>query len=308
MSPLSVNSGEYKSRIGLDSLYVAEVTADSASAYTAGTPEVFAPAAEASQEPATSFAIQYADDQPYDVMTGEGETKITISVTNIPPEMLAWITGKVFDAASGRVWDDKAEAPYFALGFRSLKANGSYRYYWFLKGKFDMPKEEMTTKGDSPEPKTLALTYTAIFTTYAFDVGAVNNNVKRVFGDEDTTNFSATGWFSQVQTPVVTAPSALALSSSVPTDGATGVSVSANQTLTFNNALINDAIYEVVMAKADGTVVTMASGYPQLDATKKIMTLDPASSLSASTVYLISYAVTDIYGQHLAGVVNFTTA
>ena len=67
MSPLSVNSDEYKSRIGLDSLYIAEVTADSAAAYTADTPEYLAPAAEATQQPATNQSTQYADDQPYRV-------------------------------------------------------------------------------------------------------------------------------------------------------------------------------------------------------------------------------------------------
>ena len=52
----------------------------------------------------------------------------------------------------------------------------------------------------------------------------------------------------------------------------------------------------------------MASGYPQLDATKKIMTLDPASNLTASTAYKIAYNVKDIYGQWLQGIVDFTTA
>ena len=94
---VNANAGEYKSRIGLDSLYIAKVTVDSASAYTADTPEYFAPAAEASQEPSTSFEIQYADDQAYEVMTGEGPTTISLIVTGLPLEMLALITGKVFD-------------------------------------------------------------------------------------------------------------------------------------------------------------------------------------------------------------------
>src|SRR3989304_1438727 len=100
------NEGEYKSKIGLDSLYVAEVTADSAAAYTAGTPAWLAPAAEASLEPSTSFAIQYADDQPYDVARAEGETKSNLKITGLDLETLAWITGKVFDATTGRVYDN----------------------------------------------------------------------------------------------------------------------------------------------------------------------------------------------------------
>jgi phi13 family phage major tail protein len=306
---ITAAAGEYKSKIGLDSLYIAEVTVDTAATYTADTPEYFAPAAEASQEPSSSFAIQYADDQPYDVMTSEGETKISLKVTGIPIEMLAKITGRVFDAASGRMFDNGGTAPYIALSFRSKKANGSYRYYQFLKGKFDMPKEELATLGDTPEPKTLDLTFTAIRTVYQWDLGDVTDSVKRIVGDTDTTNFSATSWFSQVQTPSVSAPSALALSSSTPTDGATGISVSANQSLTFNNALNSLATSNIILVKAsDGVTVAMATGYPSIDTARKVVTLDPNANLSAATAYIIFYSLTDIYGQTLSGAINFTTA
>jgi phi13 family phage major tail protein len=304
--PVNANASEYKSRVGLDNLYIAEVTQDDANGYVADTPEYLAPAAEATQEPTTNSETQYADNQPYDVMSSEGETKITLTVTNIPTEMLAKITGRVFDAASGRMFDDGGTPPYCALSFRSLKSNGSQRYYQYLKGTFDMPKEETATKTDTPDPKTMQLTYTAIKTVYKFDLGSRTNSVKRVTGDEDTDNFVGTTWFSQVQTPSASAPSALALSSSTPTDGLTGVSVSADQTLTFNNALVNDAIYQVSLIKAsDGSIV---AGAISLDSTKKIVTINPTADLSASTDYIITYNVTDIYGQHLSGAVNFTTA
>jgi phi13 family phage major tail protein len=300
------NEGEYKSKIGLDSLYVAEVTADSAAAYTAGSPAWLAPAAEASLEPATSFAIQYADDQPYDVATAEGETKIALKITGLDLLRLAFITGKVFDASTGRMYDNGGVAPFMALGFRSKKSNGSYRYYWFLKGKFDMPKEAIATLADKPDPKTLDLTFTAIRTVEQWSLGGgVTDSVKRVVGDTDTDAFVATGWFTQVQVPGVATPSALALSSSVPTDGASNISITANQTLTFNNALPSDAVNHIVLILAsDASVV---AGTITLDATKKIVTIDPTSSLTNAVSYIITYAVTDIYGSTLKGAVNFTT-
>lgn len=303
---MTINSDEYKSLIGLDSIYVAPVSADSVSAYTAGTPVYFAPALDASVEPTVNSETQYADDAPYDAMVSEGETKITMNVTNLPISVLALITGKVFDTVSGRLWDNNATPPYMALGFRSQKSNGEYRYFWFLKGRFDVPKEATSTKGDAPDPKPQEITYTAINTTYQFDLGDINGSVKRVVGDTDTTNFSETGWFTQVQTPAVVAPDALALSSSTPADADTGVSVSANQTLTFNNALPATAIYNVSLIKlSDASAV--AAAYT-LDATGKIITINPNSSLSASTEYIITYAVVDIYGQTLRGAINFTTA
>jgi phi13 family phage major tail protein len=204
------NDGEYKSRIGLDSLYVATITADTAAAYTPGTPAYLAPAAEATQEPTTSFETQYADDQPYDIMTSEGPTAIKLVITGLDLQTLAQITGRVFDAGEGRLYDNGGTPPYMALSFRSKKSNGSYRYYQYLKGKFEMPKEETATLGEKPEPKTLELTYTAIRTIHKFDLWAaadsVTDSVKRIIGDEDTDNFDATGWFTAVQVP--TTPSA----------------------------------------------------------------------------------------------------
>lgn len=307
--PVNANAGEYKSLVGLKDIYVAAVTEDSATAYTTDTPEKIAPACDATFKPVVSQEMQYADDQPYDAFAAQAETDMELTFTGLPSEMQAKLTGAVFNAASGRVFDNTSTPVWFAIGFKSKKSNGKYRYYWFQKVQFTAPEEGATTQADRISPKTIKLVAKAVKTTYQWSLGSVTDSVKRVFGDEDTTNFSATGWFSAVQVPSWSAPGALSLSSSVPTDGASGISVSANQTLTFNNALVNDAVNMVFLSKtSDGTLIAMAANYPQLDATKKIMTLDPASNLTAATAYKISYAVKDIYGQWLQGIVDFTTA
>ncbi len=308
MTPVNANPGEYKSPIGLDSIYIALITQDDAAGYVAETPQWFAPAAEASQEPSSSFEIQFADDGPFDVMTAEGETKITLTVTGLPLELQALINGRVFDSATGRIFDQAGVAPYFALGFRSLRSSGGYRYFWYLKGKFDSIKEEATTKKAQPEPKTIQVTFTAIKTTYKWTLADSSvNTLKRVVGDDDVTNFSATGWFSAVQVPGSSAPSALALSSSSPVDNATGVLVGADLTLTFNNALVNAAINNVALIKAsDASVFTTVRS---LNAGKTIMTVNPTGNLAAATEYYIMInGVADVYGQTLTTVVSFTTA
>jgi len=303
---INANAGEYRSRVGLDNLCIAEVLQDDASAYLAETPEYFAPAAEASQEPAVNRTTQYADDQPFDAMSAEGETTIQLTVTNIPIEMLAKITGRPFDAASGRMLDNGGTPPYMALLFRSKKSNGSFRYYCYPKGRFDMPGEEAATQSDSPDPKTVQLTFTAVKTVHKFDLGSVTDGVKRIVGDTDTTNFDTTGWFNQVQTPAVAAPSALSLSSSVPVDAATGVSVSADITLTFNNALANSAVNNVTILSSTGALVAVVK---TLNATKKVMTINPNADLAAGAEYTVVISgVTDVFGQTLTDTITFTTA
>ncbi len=303
---LSVNAGEYKSRVGLDSLYIAQVTVDTTATFTAGTPEYLAPAAEASQQPTVNAETQYADDQPYEALTSEGETVVNLTITGLPAAMFALLLGRVYDSASGRVFDNSgAVPPYFALSFRSLKSNGSYRYFQYLKGRFSTPNEDSATKGDTPDPKTTELVYTAVRTVHPFDLGDITESVKRVFGDSDSTNFVGTTWFSQVQTPDAVAPSSLALSSSDPTDGASAQAVSKTITLTFNNALPAGEIYHVVVAKADGTVVVCTNS---LDTAKKVMTVNPDANLDAASTYIVAIGVTDIYGDTLQTAINFATA
>lgn len=301
------DAGEYKSVIGVDMLYVAPILQDDASAYSADTPVYFAPLAEVGVEPSTSQETQYADNAPYDVIVGEGETTLTMTVTGIPPEVLAAVLGKVFDSTTGRVYDTEGTPPDYALGFRSLKSNGSYRYFWYLKGKFSAPGETHTTKNNAPTPQTTEIVFTAVSSIYAFDVGGSEDaKTKRVWGDEDTTNFDATDWFTQVQTPEVATPDALALSSSTPTDGATGVVVTADITLVFNNVLAVGAEQGCVLMK-ESTQAAIAV-VKTISADRKTVTINPDASLDASTDYDIVIGVTDIYGDTLDAVVNFTTA
>lgn len=99
------------------------------------------------------------------------------------------------------------------------------------------------------------------------------------------------------------APSAISLTS-VPADSATGVVVSANTVLTFNNEIAAESI---LMTTAAGVLVPVVKTW---DATGKILTLDPVSNMSPSTVHLVILnGVVDIYSQTLtAAIRKFTTA
>ena len=205
---MAYDNGEYKPRVGLDSVYVVPVTTDELGNYVAGTPEYLAPVAEASQASTVNSETIYADDQAYDQFTTKGETTIELSVTNIPLELLARLTGQKFDDTSGIFYEHGGVPGYWALLFRSMKSNGSYRYYAFLKCKFDVPDEEAATKGETPDPKMLQLTVHAIKTACKFFLpdGTVDGLI-RMIGDEDVTAFDPTGWFDSVQIPAIVSAS-----------------------------------------------------------------------------------------------------
>lgn len=302
---MTINPGGYKSYIGVSDLYYTLISEDSAAVYTPGVPVLLAPVAEISQEPNVSSETQYMDNTAFDVASGEGETQVTITISNLPLETQAILLGRVLDATVGRLYDQGGTPPYIALGFRSLKSNGKYRYYWFLKGKFELPGEAARTKTDTVEFQPVELTFTGIFSTFEFTVGpgAIKAKTKRVIGDEDVPNFVGAAWFNAVQIPAYVAPAALALSASDPIDGAAGVAVSKTILLTFNNAL-NDT-RGVVVVKADGTPVVCANS---LDATAKILTVNPNANLDAASTYIVAIGVIDVHGQALNTAINFATA
>ena len=295
-----------KSFVGVDKIYYALVSQDDASAYAAGTPAVFAPAMNIAQAPKSNSKTQYADNQPFDAMNSEGETEVDVEITGLPLDVHAVITGRVYDIATGRFFDNGGTPPDIALGFRAKKSGGAYRYYWFLKGKFGPPSEEQASESDTPDPKSQKMKFTAVRTVHQFVLsGSVTDSVKRNVGETSDTNFSATTWFDDVQVPVAGSPSALTCTPS-PADAATGVAVSVSPTLTFNNAL-RTGVTGISLVEVDGTVIASAI---TINAAKTVVTINPTSNLDALTQYLIVVSgARDIYGQALAiTAYDFTTA
>lgn len=308
MPQVTAPAAEYKSKVGLKNLNIALVSQDDASAYAAGTPENLAPAMNASLKAATNKKTQYADDAPFDVMNSEGETTIELEVTGLSVQMVAYLTGRVWNPTNGRMFDNPGVTPpFFALGFQSMKSTGTYRYFWYLKGRFDMPDEDLASMTDSPDPKTIKLTYTAIKTTYQFALsGSITDGSKRVVGDADSTNFSATGWFSSVQVPVMGATPALTMTPT-PANNATGVATSVVPTIVFSNPMRSGTDGILLYKNSDGSVPTCTY---TLSADRKTITITPSSALTAAAIYNISLVrCTDVYGQAYANtVLKFTCA
>jgi len=95
--------------------------------------------------------------------------------------------------------------------------------------------------------------------------------------------------------------------SSVPADAATGVVVTSDIVLTFSNALKAGAEAGIALTTAAGVPV---AGTTTISANRKVVTINPTSSLGAATDHLVVVAgVTDIYSQALATtVIDFETA
>ena len=306
------NESEKKVVVGVDSAYVAFITLDDENEYTVGSPQSLAPAMELKSTPASTSETLYADNGPNDNVAAEGETDIEVTSPNFAESLLAQLKGATYDSATGRVFDnaDPSRAPYFALGYRFKKSNGHYRYRWYLKCRVEPPGEEAQSQSNTVNFNPQMLKIKALKTIHKFDLlgdASLMDGVKRVHGDEDADNFSATTWFTAVQTPVAGTPAAFTLTP-VPADAATGVVVSSNMTLTFSNALAGGREAGITLVNAD-TFAPVAVART-INAARTIVTLNPSSNLGAVTDYIIVvHDVVDIHGQALAdAVINFTTA
>lgn len=138
-------------RIGCDNLVYAlmttEDTATTAPAYgdVKSAPGVIS----VNINPNASQETLFADDGPYDTATTLGKIDVEINKAELTTENKADLLGHQIDGNGGIIYGDSDVAPWAAIGFRTLKSNGNYRYVWLYKGKFTDPEDNNETKGDS---------------------------------------------------------------------------------------------------------------------------------------------------------------
>ena len=154
---------------GVRGLVAAEVlTDDDTDGYT--TDDVFAIAgvAEIAKTTDSSSEAHYYDNIPAVVITNVSNDEVTISVSAIPLDVLAKITGQNYDDATGSLIEGPRDVKYFAIGYKTKKTNGDEVYVWRYKGTFNVPDQTNTTENDSTDANGQEIVYTGISTTHKF--------------------------------------------------------------------------------------------------------------------------------------------
>lgn len=145
-------------RIGVDQLYYAKLVSDTTAGAVYSAPVWMQGVNAIGYNPNTQTSSYDADDGTYESYSADGEVQTTITVADLLPEIYADLLGLQIDA-NGMVIEGEADnAPEVAIGFRSQKSNGAYRYIWILKGKFSKQQEDYSTKGGAGityQPRTI---------------------------------------------------------------------------------------------------------------------------------------------------------
>lgn len=184
-------------RIGVDRFFIAKIIGESPSEITYEPSEHIPGVNYVAVTPNQQIGSFYADDGVYETYIINGEVHIQVSFAGISNETAAKLTGATCE--NGLLVDKKSDSPpYMAIGFRTQKSNGHYRYVWLYKGRFSKSPLANTTKSSGVSPQTDVYDYTAVCRTQdgAWRQMLDSDCPDLPEGFADTLNSDTVGWFT----------------------------------------------------------------------------------------------------------------
>ena len=132
-------------QIGLENLTVAVVEEDKTTGIKYATPIKLERSIKAKISPKTSSEKLYSDDSVEEILNNFDSCDVEIEINQLQLKTRSLIQGAKI--VNGILVENKDDiAPELALGFRSKKSNGKYRYVWLLKGKFEIMLQTLSHK------------------------------------------------------------------------------------------------------------------------------------------------------------------
>ena len=173
------------STVGLKNMVIAPLTVDEETTITYGALQLVAGAIEATITPEnTDPEVQYADDIEFDVLYPDPELSFKTKMADIPLSIQEAIFGNNIDDNGVLVRAAVDKPPYFAVGFKSEKSNGKYRFVWLYKVRAKPVTETYATKeGGTITRQTGEVEWTAIKRTH--------DGLYQAIADEGENGFTA---------------------------------------------------------------------------------------------------------------------
>ena len=156
------------STVGLKNMVIAPLTADTEETLTYGDLQLVAGAIEATITPDNADPdVQFCDDVEFDVLYPDPELTFTTKMADIPLAIQEKIFGNQIDDNGVLIRTSTDKPPYFAVGFKSEKSNGKFRYVWLYKVRAKPLTENYATKeGTTINRQTGEVEWTAIKRTH----------------------------------------------------------------------------------------------------------------------------------------------
>lgn len=284
--------------IGLDNVVIAELLSDDVNGVTYDTPIALKGAVNASVNPNSDVAVDYADNGPFFVMNNRGNTELTLELTNVDPAVQAKMLGQ---KRSGGITVETPmdSAPYFAMGFRvwvgGTDENGNkiYEYMWLAKGKFSVPESGAETKKESVsfQHKNMTAQFVAtIFVPNGQDSGTICTHCR---SDVDTSSAVIANWFNAPVVSVASQANTITVTSAAQASDKLTITFAATTATTIAEATAN--ANNITVLNGDGEVIdgTFAIGVSGNVAPTVVFTLADGNAVVKTVV--IGAGVKDIY-------------
>lgn len=186
-----VASPQVASTVGLKNVVIAPLTTDTEDTLTYGELQLMAGAIEASITPESADPdVQYADDIEFDVLYPDPQLAFKTKMADIPLLIQEMIFGNKVDDNGVLIRTASDKPPYFAVGFKSEKTNGSYRYVWLFKVRAKPVTENYATReGTSVTRQTGEVEWVAIKRTHDGRYQAVADEGENSFTAEKAATF-----------------------------------------------------------------------------------------------------------------------
>jgi phi13 family phage major tail protein len=197
---------------GCDLLLFAKITHDTKELYLAEKPARLETLCGVSLPPSRSIVQVFKDGEPIGTIGQRNDATINIKIPAISEKLRAYLLG---EESGGDYYIDtgRANTPFFAVGFRLLQTDRSYKYFWFNKGTISINSRSIDTE-QGTNTAGEEIIFTPILTNKLFN----NKPCKSVSIDSFATTheinantWAATVWtpdnFNAVQPPIILANS-----------------------------------------------------------------------------------------------------
>ena len=166
--PTPTASPQVASTVGLKNVVIAPLTEDTETGHTYGELQLMAGAIEASITPENADPeVQHADDAEFSVLYPDPELTFSTSMADIPLSIQEQIFGNQIDDNGVLVRTASDRPPYFAVGFKSEKSDGTFRFIWLYKVRAKPMTENYRTKeGQTITRQNGSVEWTAIKRTH----------------------------------------------------------------------------------------------------------------------------------------------
>jgi phi13 family phage major tail protein len=188
--------------IGMDKLFYAKITEDSNGNETYATPVPLAKAIKADLSIELAEAVLYADDGAASIIKDFKSGKLSLGVDDIGVTAEQDLTGAIVDDNGVLISASENDSNPVAVGFRALKPNNKYRYFWFYRVKFGVPATNLQTKGDSITFQTPTIEGTVMRRNKVDGLDKHPWKAEVTEGESNVSDDTISEWFSEVYEPV----------------------------------------------------------------------------------------------------------